>query len=477
LRSRRAELIFEAVAPARIPVRRLLLVTFHFPPGEAPGALRWQKLAGLVGERGWVIDAICVHPTNLDRVDRARLAELPPGTRVYGVPVPDLLLLRIERWLVRVLRGTARRASVSTATGPMTENRPTSDRGPGQVRGVRRVVQGLRRAYFAWMDYRIHGAWADEAARVGERLLESAAYDAIVTCGPPHMAHDAGRRLARSSGLPLIVDLRDPWRLVQRLVDRLDSRLWYRLAAFYENRVMKRASLIVMNTTKAQAAMQEVYPAMRGRIAAVMNGYDDEKMPRSERRGTKFVIAYAGAVYLDRDPGVIFRAAKRLIESLRLTPDEIGIEFMGDVDSYRGASLVALARADGVGDFVRTRGLGSRDAALEFLSRATVLLSLPQDSDMAIPSKIFEYMQFDAWLLAVAQRGSATEQLLRNSAARVVAPGDVDGATRALSEMFLQHREGVRPARLADSVPHASRRAQALLLLNRIEALCQGPRP
>jgi glycosyltransferase involved in cell wall biosynthesis len=320
------------------------------------------------------------------------------------------------------------------------------------------------------MDYQIHGAWAKDAGTLASALLVSTTYDAIVTCGPPHMVHEAGRKLALASGLPLIADLRDPWRLVQRLADGLDSRLWYWLAAFYETSVVSDASLIVMNTPKAQAAMQSLYPALGERIAAVMNGFDEEA-PRAAQIRTKFVIAYAGVVYLDRNPGVVFRAMRRLIRSLGLTPDDIGLELMGHVDSYRGTSLHVLAEREGIADYLKILAPGSRDAALEFLSSATVLLSLPQDSDMAIPSKVFEYMQFEAWLLAIAQRDSATEQLLRDTDAWVVAPDDDEGVTKALTEMFLQHRRGIRPARLADSVPNASRRAQASLMLNGIEAL------
>ena len=97
----------------------------------------------------------------------------------------------------------------------------------------------------------------------------------------------------------------------------------------------------------------------------------------------------------------------------------------------------SLARAEGIADYVRILGPGPREAALEFLSRASVLASLPQDSNIAIPSKIFEYMQFDAWILAIAQRGSATELLLRDSEASVVAPDDVEGMTTALMSRFI----------------------------------------
>ena len=260
---------------------------------------------------------------------------------------------------------------------------------------------------------------------------------------------------------------------MQRLADVFDSALWYRLAAFYERRVVAEASLIVMNTTRAQEAMQALYPSRRNQVLAVMNGYDEEA-PRSAQTKPKFTVAYAGVVYLDRDPRLLLKAMARVVRTLDLTPDDIGLEFMGHVQSYQGASMHSLANLEGIADYVQIFGPGPREAALEFLSHASVLVSLPQDSDMAIPSKIFEYMQFDAWILAIAQRGSATELLLRDSEANVVAPDDVDGMTNALMSRIQQHRGGARPTPLSASMPFASRRAQAGLLFDAIDEVIRS---
>ena len=101
-----------------------------------------------------------------------------------------------------------------------------------------------------------------------------------------------------------------------------------------------------------------------------------------------------------------------------------------------------------------------------------MLLSLPQDSDMAIPSKIFEYMQYDAWILALAERDSATERLLRGSNADVVASQDLEGLTTVLRKRYLQYACGERPTRLATD-PRYSRREQARRLFDAIEKCLQ----
>lgn len=109
-----------------------------------------------------------------------------------------------------------------------------------------------------------------------------------------------------------------------------------------------------------------------------------------------------------------------------------------------------------------------RGDALKFLAADSMLLSLPQDSDLAVPAKIFEYMSFSAWLLVLARRGSATERLLRESGADVVDPGDLETLTQVIGDRFEQHRRGERPRPIAGDGRY-SRRRQADALLGRIE--------
>ena len=159
------------------------------------------------------------------------------------------------------------------------------------------------------------------------------------------------------------------------------------------------------------------YPDATPRIVAVPNGYDEDPMPAS-LDSPRFTIAYAGTIYLDRDPRPLFRAAAQVIAMYSLTPDDFAIELMGEVSSLDGIPISQMAEEEGVGRFVFTHASRPRMEALRFLASASMLVLLPQDSDVAIPAKLFEYMRFDAWLMVLASRCSATAQLLNGVAAR-----------------------------------------------------------
>jgi hypothetical protein len=186
------------------------------------------------------------------------------------------------------------------------------------------------------------------------------------------------------------------------------------------------------------------------------------------------VIAYAGSIYLDRDPRLVFRAGARVVQELGLTPGQFGFEFIGSAGGYGGMSLEDIAAQEGLPGYVRTSPALPRTEAMAFLAQATVLLSLPQETSFAIPSKVYEYMRFPAWLLVLTDPGSGTDRILAGSGADVVGPNDVDGMTAMLRRRYQAFAAGERPAPVATD-PRLSRRHQAELLLEAIAGITGEP--
>lgn len=473
------ELLTPPRGPALPGPARLLLIGWHFPPGQGAGALRWQKLASLAAERGWGLDVVAAHPDSLASTDPSRLRDLPRGTRIFGVRAPTPHPRAFADALRRALRppeGGVRRIGRHAGGSAAQQADPPA---PDAELAWRADLswspdpRSLARAYRAWRSFAEEDAWARAAERAARAIADPALHAAVVSCGPPHMVHRAGRRLARAVGLPLVVDMRDPWSLAPAIPRTSGSPLWYALAGRNERAAVEASALVVANTAAAADALRALYPRAADRIIPVMNGCDDEPLPPRREDG-RFVVAYAGTIYLDRDPRALLRAAARLVREEGLTPERFGMMFIGHAQAFGGVPLRMLAEAEGVGAFVEVHPRRSRGEALQMLAGASVLLSLPQGVDLSIPSKVFEYMQFPAWLLALATRGCATERLLRGTAADVVEPGDEDGLARVLATRYRQWARGERPAPVnADG--RFSRRRQAELLFDALEARTGAP--
>jgi hypothetical protein len=458
---------------------RLLLVGYHFPPDPAVGALRWQKFADLIAERGWGLDVLTQHPATLAARDDARLADLPPGVRVYGVTPRSLLVERAEHALWRWYRAVR----PATPTQPDSADTGRSAGAPRKVSILRSAIRWLPReprdlvrAYFGWMDFARSGAWAGRAAEAGIALTRGRRPLAAISSGPPHFAtHEAARRIARRTGAPFVMDLRDPWSRMTDLPEGMASPVWWHLAERHEARAVASAALVVTNTGQHLAALQRLYPAQRDRMMTVFNGYDEEPLPRA-RRGRRFMIAYAGSIYMTRDPRPLLRAVARVVADRGLTVDDIGVDFMGHVQEFEGRSVQSIAAEEGVADFVRVFPPRPRRDALQFQADAHVLVSLPQDSTLTIPAKIFEYARFPAWVLALGGPESASASLVRELGGDAVSYGDADGIAEVLSRRYAQHAAGEAPRPLAADAPLYSRRAQGQRLLDAIASLTDRAR-
>ena len=174
--------------------RRLLLISYHFPPIPVSGARRWEKLAHYVADRGWGMDVITQreHPITAES-DLARLKKLPSGIRIYGVPHPTLTLQCVEQTVWLFLRGR-RQAGVTTAT---TKASTGGDGGTSSGAGsslslAREHIQwslhkprGYFRAYWAWLDFAQGRAWGRPVEQLACEIVQPDVHFAVVNSGPP----------------------------------------------------------------------------------------------------------------------------------------------------------------------------------------------------------------------------------------------------------------------------------------------------
>ena len=439
--------------------KHMLLVSYFFPPVNVVGSHRWLRIAQYAAERGWSFDVVMVHPTGDSSVDPAstmavdleKLAELPRGVNIYQVSDRTSWLYEAQRSIWQMLRPIIRWRS-----DPSTDGRPTRPSGPQQKSERAGAAEGegegegegrspRRAAYLTRLHYGEFRRWARDAARAAAHIVRERRPDIIASSGPPHSAHEAARQIADRTGIPWVMDMRDPWGAPENTPADFAGPAWARVTGMLEGRCVEAAKLVVLNTEAARRELASRYPDRADRFITVMNGADPLRTELPVTRSTRFTIAYAGNIYVGRDPTVFFAALARVIRDLSLTPEQIGADFLGGGDYARDIVLSA-AREAGIAPFVSHTPRQSHREALAFLSRAPMLLNLPQHHHLAIPAKVFEYVQMPSWLMVLAESGSATELLLRDSTADVLDPRDVDGIAERLRCRFLQHARGERPS-------------------------------
>jgi hypothetical protein len=417
----------------------MLLVFFYFAPSAEVGVLRWMSLAKFGAERGWTTDVVTLHPDYMGTLDSSRLTQLPNGVRLFGFSGEEPLWFRglVGTW--RKLNGGSARNGGSGLDGHLD--------GADPGRGLSAAdAPAWRRAFRSRLHFKLGDVLAHRAADLGAALAKLQRYDVVVSSGPPHAGHLAAREIAAAANIPFVMDMRDPWSDDTAMPEDLRSHAWQRIARANEDRCVTSATAVVVTSEAHEELQVRKYPFLRGRIRTVMNGADQDAVPKS-RLGNRFVVGFAGMIYLGRDPRVLFRAAARVIRETGATPEQFSVEFMGD-DACNGVPLTVIAQEQGLVEHFHAHGFRPRREALEFLAQAAVLVSLPLRTTMTLPAKLFEYTRFEAWLLALAEKGSATEALLRGTGADVLEPDDEDGIARVLRARYEAFRAGRRPVAL-----------------------------
>ena len=419
-----------------------------------------MRIAAIAESRGWQVDAITAPRSPYERYDERQLESLPPGTRVFCVDMPSAGLidvpLRFFR-LVKELKPGERAANANS----VPVNVGQSTRAPA-VREVSRAAREVR-------DFAQWRRWALCAAELAGQIGSASRPKAILSSGPPQIAHEAARRAAKMLGVPLVIDFRDPWLIVGPKQGNSQSATLNRLIRRFERRVCHAADIIVLNTDAMLDVFANRYPALRERMLAIMNGADPEVLVFATTSDPSFTIAQTGDLYEGRDPRQFFRGVAQFLRERPEARDHVRVNFVGTLH-YMGRPLDHIAAEEGIGDVFEHSGAVTRQEALKLSGRAAVNLVLQQDARDSIPSKVFDYVQFPGAVLALCRPGDATLRILDGTGAFIVPPDDVGGIARALATSYEQWRSGTRPEPL-NRDGRFDRNRQVQRLIDAIEAL------
>lgn len=453
----------------RTASRRLLLVTYAFPPDASVGALRWEMMLRFAEEFDWIADVLMMDPADSRDSDESRLAYLPTGLRLFGIPFLGSMLDAILRWRRR-LRGPGR--TQTDSFDEFSEN--------GETVSVRETALGHRLEQLkcdirAWQHYAGWRRWSRNAAAVGISLARETDYACVVSSGPPHMAHDAARQIASAISRPLIVDYRDPWTSADAEPLDMRGKTWRALSDRLELACVATAALIVANTESAARFMRSRYPSQADRVVTVRNGADPIPTPPA-LQAKPFTISYAGSLYGGRRPQALFRALRLAVERDNLSSDDIRLHFMG-VEASQLRPLLALAKREAVEAFFTCETRRPRAEAQALLDRSAMVVLLPQIHIHSVPAKVYEYVQRPVWMLVLSEPSTAIAELLDDTAADIVSPDDVEGMAAVITRRLREARSGVRPTALnADG--RFSRERQARLFFRELEqVVVQAPTP
>jgi glycosyltransferase involved in cell wall biosynthesis len=406
-------------------VRKVLLVSYTFPPQYDVSARRAAKLCKYLPAHGW-------QPVVLTKDWERDLA--PEDRRAYRLTsypqaLDELAGVTIVRAPYRRRDNALRRAHLRL--GGVYE--ASAENGSHGTRGAawsprsltRRALSVLSPTFGDFPDpFR---GWAETAVAAGVDVVRRESIDAICSLCPPASAHIVGSEISRRTGLPWLAQFDD---LYSFHLERQRRALWRGYADRQHRRWMKQASVASAITPAMLEYVRRTY-GVEGDV--VMVGFDPDEQPVVEPdRHDRLRLAYTGSVYPgDQRPDLLFEALDRVVAAHGGDSPPLEITFAGTgCDAELQEMLAAYPNATRACVFVER--LPPADALrLQRQADGLVMFNCtapaPDEGTLSFPAKTFEYLIAGRPILALpSDPGGWGDDLLARTGTGVTADSVAD---------------------------------------------------
>jgi len=389
-------------------MKRVLFVSYLFPPTGGVGVHRVTKFVKYLPQSGWESSVLTVSNPSVPLHDESLLKDIPAGTLIRRAKTCE--------------PGYALKQAVSGG-----QNKPgASNR---LVQGAKSLARKLANTVLQ-PDSQI--LWHPHAYKAGVKLLSEVPHDAIIATGPPFSSFLLGAKLARRSGLPLILDYRDEWDISNAY---WENKGHGRFANWIQSRQQAkavRAAGVLLATTPSSARAIGTFARQQGSQALstfIYNGFDPDDYPqisdRPSRTGRRFRLAFLGTLWNLNSIQPVVRA---LLEISRRNPALAG-EFELLLAGRRTPDQEAIVDQLVSSPIQVTRlPFVSHPEAIELMQSADALLMLNSDLPKArqiINAKTFEYMAAQRPMLVVAPQGDVWDIVRDLPGTMLCPPSDI----------------------------------------------------
>lgn len=438
-------------------MKRVLYVTYYFPPSGGSGVQRGLKMVKYLPAEGWEPVVLSVHPDHASWPDRdpAMLTDVPA----------DIHVERTGAWdpYSAYARFVGKSKNDAVGVGFL---------GADHASPKEKLARWVRANIFL-PDARV--GWVRHALKAARRLAREYPLDAIVTTGPPHSAHLIGQRLARETGLPWVADCRDAWP-DPAYAEMLPTSAWARRKDLrIRDRALKAASRRIAVTDDLAAHMRT---ATGVSFDVIRNGFDPADFPGGVGSGTPdtghFLLTHTGNLGPARDPEPLWNVLSDP-DSRQRWP-KLRLALIGNVDP----TIQQAMDGAGVLDRVIREPYVPHHEAIDWMQRSALLL-LPinrvMESAGIVTGKIYEYLASGRPVLALGEPGGEADQILRETqAGHLLAYTDVDGLAAELDRHYSAWASGrALSGAPADRLDPYSRKSQAGSLARILEELTTQP--
>jgi glycosyltransferase involved in cell wall biosynthesis len=370
-----------------LSARKLVVLTYYWPPSGGSGVQRWVYFTHYLKTLGWEPIVITVDPEQASYAQEDKsLQALTKDIRVIRTATREPIR-GYARWFVK--------GSIPQGEVP-------------QQHFFQRIAAFIRGNFFI-PDAR--KGWITFAQKALRTILEKESVEWVISTGPPHSTHLTVESLRHTFNFRWLVDFRDPWS------ELFYNRQFYRLPfavrkdRAYEQEILQHADA-VLTTVGGELHQQLQVKAPKQRFFALPNGFDANAFAQHQRslRQGEFHLVYTGLLTRNQAYPALLKALQQMKNGLPLR-----ISLAGQMElSLVKALQTALPEAT-----IDYHGYLPHAQALTLMHSADVLINFIFEGahKQMISGKLLEYMATGVPVLSLGDPESEAGQLLAQGAA------------------------------------------------------------
>lgn len=370
--------------------KKLLIITYYFPPAGGPGVQRWLKFVKYLPEFG--VQPIVYVPENptYPIIDEGLVDQISDKA----------IILKNKIWEPYQLASVFSKnktKKISSGIFPHKKKQTFLDKTFLWIRGNLFIP-----------DARVF--WVKPSVAYLEKYIKENNIDTIVTSGPPHSLHLIGLELKEKLNVKWFADFRDPWTTIgYHKALRLSSYAAKKHKTL-EHKVLNTADTIIVTSKTTKTEFQAI---TNKPISVITNGYDIENVEK-QTLDTKFTLAHIGSFLSDRNPKFLWECLVELLHEIPDFKSHLEIKLIGAVSQE---VLDAIA-AFNLSDHLNLLGYVSHREAIAHQKKSQVLLLIEinsEDTKSIIPGKLFEYMVSNRPIIAIGPNGSDFADIIKET--------------------------------------------------------------
>jgi len=361
--------------------KKLLIITYYFPPAGGPGVQRWLKFVKYLPE--FDVQPIVYVPENptYPIVDEGLVSEISD----------KVIVLKNKIWEPYQLASVFSKnktKKISSGIFPQKKKQTFLDKTFLWVRGNLFIP-----------DARVF--WVKPSVSYLEKYIQENNIDTIVTSGPPHSLHLIGLELQQKLKVKWFADFRDPWTTIgYHKALRLSSYAEKKHKSL-EHKVLNSADEIIVTSKTTKTEFEAI---TNKPITVITNGYDVETVEK-QTLDSKFSLAHIGSFLSDRNPPFLWEVLVELLKEVPGFKSHLEIKLIGAVSQ----EVLDAIKDHQLNDYLNLLGYVSHQEAVAHQRKSQVLLLIEinsEDTKSIIPGKLFEYMVSNRPIIAIGPQGS-----------------------------------------------------------------------